>query len=109
MPLYRYQAVAASGDIVTGEIEAATQQTVIDLLHGQGHVPLRADLAGGRPLSRLTQPLRFRAPKPKLKCNSSNATAAARLSEVKSTSTCGASEYFAMATRSPAERPFSRA
>jgi general secretion pathway protein F len=65
MPLYRYQAVAASGDIVTGEIEAATQQTVIDLLHGQGHVPIRADLAGGRLLQGLTQSLHFRATKPK--------------------------------------------
>jgi general secretion pathway protein F len=50
MPLYRYQAVAASGAMVTGEIEAATQDTVIELLHGQGHVPIRADLAGSRSL-----------------------------------------------------------
>jgi general secretion pathway protein F len=50
MPLYRYQAVAASGDMVTGEIEAATQDLVIELLHGQGHVPIRADLASSRPL-----------------------------------------------------------
>lgn len=58
MPLYRYQAVAASGDVVTGEMEAATQHAVIELLHGQGHVPIRADLAGGRLLSRLVLPLR---------------------------------------------------
>jgi general secretion pathway protein F len=65
VPLYRYQAVAASGDIITGEIEAATLQTVIDLLHGQGHVPIRAHVAGGRLLNRLTQPLHLRKPKPK--------------------------------------------
>jgi general secretion pathway protein F len=59
MPLYRYQAVAATGDLVTGEIEAATQAGVIDFLHGQGHVPIRADLASGRLLSRLLHTLRF--------------------------------------------------
>jgi general secretion pathway protein F len=58
MPLYRYQAVAATGDLVTGEIEAATQDIVIQLLHGQGHVPIRADLAGGGLLSRVLRPLR---------------------------------------------------
>jgi general secretion pathway protein F len=65
MPLYRYQAVAASGDMVTGEIEAATQAVVIELLHGQGHVPIRADLAGGGSLFRWAQPLWSGAAKPK--------------------------------------------
>lgn len=65
MPLYRYQAVAASGDMVTGEIEAATQAVVIELLHGQGHVPIRADLAGGRLPFRWGQPLWSGSAKPK--------------------------------------------
>ena len=65
MPLYRYQAVAASGDIVTGEIEAATQELVIELLHGQGHVPIRADPAGGRSLFRWGRSFWSRSSKPK--------------------------------------------
>ncbi|MBV8778454.1 MAG: type II secretion system F family protein [Alphaproteobacteria bacterium] len=56
MPLYRYQAVAASGDMVMGELEAATRDGVIELLHGQGHVPIRADLAGSVSWWRLTLP-----------------------------------------------------
>jgi general secretion pathway protein F len=59
MPRFRYQAVAATGDMVTGEIEAATQNAVIELLHGQGHVPIRADLSSAKLLSRLFQSLRF--------------------------------------------------
>jgi general secretion pathway protein F len=65
MPLYRYQAVAASGDMVTGEMEAATQDVVIERLHGQGHVPIRADLAGGRSLLRWGQLFRSGSAKPK--------------------------------------------
>jgi general secretion pathway protein F len=45
MPLYRYQAIAASGETVSGEMEAVTQDAVIEALHRLGHVPLRADLA----------------------------------------------------------------
>jgi general secretion pathway protein F len=61
MPLYRYQAVAASGDMVTGEMEAATQAVVVELLHGQGHVPIRADLAGNRSLLHWAWPRRSAA------------------------------------------------
>ena len=67
MPLYRYQAVAASGDMVTGEIEAATQAGVIELLHGQGHVPIRADLAGDQRLFRWGQSLWSGSAKPKMR------------------------------------------
>jgi hypothetical protein len=35
MPLYRYQAVAASGDMVTGEIEAATPDVPISPAAGR--------------------------------------------------------------------------
>ncbi|HEX3864926.1 MAG TPA: type II secretion system F family protein [Stellaceae bacterium] len=48
MPLFRYQAIAASGEMVSGEMEGMTQEIVIDALHRLGHVPLRADPAGGR-------------------------------------------------------------
>jgi general secretion pathway protein F len=50
---YRYQAVAASGEILAGEMEAESQAAVIERLQSQGHVPLRADAAGGWSLARL--------------------------------------------------------
>ncbi len=65
MPIYRYEAVATSGDRVAGEMEAATQDAVIETLHRLGHVPIRADIAGGGMLSRFAVPLRLGAGKPK--------------------------------------------
>jgi general secretion pathway protein F len=56
MPRFRYRAVAASGELVQGEMDAATQATVVDRLRGQGHLPLAADeiVAGAGPGQRLT-------------------------------------------------------
>jgi general secretion pathway protein F len=45
MALYRYEAAAASGEVVTGEMDATTQEAVIERLHGLGYVPIRADVA----------------------------------------------------------------
>jgi general secretion pathway protein F len=56
MPLYRYEAAAASGELVSGEIDAATQDAVIEQLHAQGYIPIRADIAGGRLFSSLATP-----------------------------------------------------
>ncbi|HWE72687.1 MAG TPA: type II secretion system F family protein [Stellaceae bacterium] len=42
MGLYRYQAAAASGELVTGEMEAADQDSVIERLHAQGYIPIDA-------------------------------------------------------------------
>ncbi|HEX3970447.1 MAG TPA: type II secretion system F family protein [Stellaceae bacterium] len=42
MSLYRYQAAAASGELVTGEMEAADQDSVIERLHAQGYIPIDA-------------------------------------------------------------------
>lgn len=58
MPLFRYKAVAASGEIVEGEMEARAQNVVIERLHDAGHLPIRADEI--TPTSRrgwLTRPL----------------------------------------------------
>jgi general secretion pathway protein F len=42
MSLYRYQAASASGELVTGEMEAADQDSVIERLHAQGYIPIDA-------------------------------------------------------------------
>jgi general secretion pathway protein F len=42
MGLYRYQAAAATGELVTGEMEAADQDGVIARLHAQGYIPIDA-------------------------------------------------------------------
>jgi general secretion pathway protein F len=56
MRRYRYRAVATSGELVHGEMEAASQATVIERLRGQGHLPLAADevAAGSGSSRRLT-------------------------------------------------------
>ena len=56
MRRFRYRAVAASGELVHGEMEAASQATVIERLRGQGHLPLAADevAAGSGAPRRLT-------------------------------------------------------
>jgi general secretion pathway protein F len=43
MARFFYKAATASGEVIQGEIEAADRQSAIDLLHGQGYVPIRAD------------------------------------------------------------------
>lgn len=48
MPLFRYKAVSGPGDVIEGEMEAASQAAVIEQLRGQGYMPIRADEAGGR-------------------------------------------------------------
>jgi general secretion pathway protein F len=56
MARFRYRAVGASGELVHGEMEAASQATVVERLRGQGHLPLAADeiAAGVGPRRRLT-------------------------------------------------------
>ena len=53
MVLYRYEAVAASGKLVTGEMDRESRAAVVAELHRQGHVPIRADRATERRLARL--------------------------------------------------------
>jgi general secretion pathway protein F len=53
MMRFRYQAVSAAGELVAGEMEAETQEAVIERLQSQGHVPIRADVASRGALARL--------------------------------------------------------
>ncbi|HMK68441.1 MAG TPA: type II secretion system F family protein, partial [Stellaceae bacterium] len=50
MTLYRFEAVAASGEFVRGEMEAASQKEVIERLQRLGHLPIRADTAASSSL-----------------------------------------------------------
>ena len=52
MTLYRFEAVAASGELVKGEMEAASQAEVVERLQGLGHLPIRADTAVSSSLAR---------------------------------------------------------
>lgn len=45
MSQFRYRAVSASGEIVQGQMEAASLDDVIVRLQDQGHTPLEATLA----------------------------------------------------------------
>src|SRR5579885_1841190 len=51
MALYRYEAVAGSGELLVGEMEAEDQATVVQRLQALGHVPIRAEHAQGSRLS----------------------------------------------------------
>src|SRR5450631_3148649 len=47
MALFRYKAVNAAGDIAAGEIEAANEAAIVDLLRDQGLMPTRVEAATG--------------------------------------------------------------
>jgi general secretion pathway protein F len=52
MALFRFEAVAASGELIRGEMEAASQAEVVERLQGLGHLPIRADSTAGSVLAR---------------------------------------------------------
>lgn len=43
MPVFQYKAANISGDVVQGEMEAASLDAVIRQLQAQGHIPIRAE------------------------------------------------------------------
>ena len=45
MALFRYKAVTAAGDVAAGEIEAANEAEIVDLLRDQGLMPTRVEAA----------------------------------------------------------------
>ena len=50
MPVYRYKAVNASGEVAVGELEAANESEIVDRLRDQGLMPMqvaRAAAGGG--------------------------------------------------------------
>jgi general secretion pathway protein F len=47
MPVYRYKAVNASGDIAAGELDAANESEIVDRLRDQGLMPMQVVAATG--------------------------------------------------------------
>lgn len=47
MPSFRYKALSATGEVLTGLIEAATSDEVVSKLQDQGHIPVEAIPADG--------------------------------------------------------------
>jgi general secretion pathway protein F len=45
MPRFTYKAVSSEGEVIEGELEAASRQAAVERLHSQGHVPIRAEEA----------------------------------------------------------------
>jgi general secretion pathway protein F len=43
VPVFEYKAATNSGDVVQGEMEAASQDAVIRRLQAEGHIPIRAE------------------------------------------------------------------
>ena len=43
MPRFLYKAVSSDGEVIEGETSAPNRQAVIDRLHADGHVPIRAE------------------------------------------------------------------
>jgi general secretion pathway protein F len=48
MPVYRYKAVNAAGDVAAGELEAANESEIVDRLRDQGLMPMQVVAAGDR-------------------------------------------------------------
>ncbi len=46
MPVYRYKALDAHGEVVDGQMEAATEAELVVRLQEQGHLPMETRLAG---------------------------------------------------------------
>jgi general secretion pathway protein F len=53
MARFLYKSVSATGEVVEGEIEAASRELVVERLRAQGHVPIRAEEVKGSGRSRL--------------------------------------------------------
>ncbi len=47
MPIYRYKAVNAAGDVATGELDAANESEIVDRLRDQGMLPMQVARATG--------------------------------------------------------------
>jgi general secretion pathway protein F len=48
MPVFRYKAVNAAGDVAVGELEAANESEIVDRLRDQGMLPMQVAPAGAR-------------------------------------------------------------
>jgi general secretion pathway protein F len=54
MPRFYYKAATASGDVLEGEMDSASQEGVIRQLQAQGHIPIRAEAMDAKRVSSTT-------------------------------------------------------
>ena len=54
MPIYRYKAVNAAGDLAAGELDAANESEIVDRLRDQGLMPMQVVAAAGDRLAATT-------------------------------------------------------
>ena len=45
MPMFRYKAVDASGEVNEGQLDADNREAAVQRLQAQGHVPIRVESA----------------------------------------------------------------
>jgi general secretion pathway protein F len=64
VPVFQYKAANNSGDVVQGEMEAASPQAVIRSLQDQGHTPIRAEEVPPPPGDVTPWTFRLRRPRP---------------------------------------------
>jgi general secretion pathway protein F len=55
MPIYRYKAVTAAGQLATGEIDAANEAEIVDRLRDQGLMPMQIGVASGAVVAKGTR------------------------------------------------------
>lgn len=48
MPHYRYRALTKAGEIILGDVEAPSREEVLRRIEYLGHLPIEADVAGGK-------------------------------------------------------------
>jgi len=56
MPVYRYRAVNASGDVAAGELDAANESEIVDRLRDQGMMPMQVVAAAGERIAAGARP-----------------------------------------------------
>jgi general secretion pathway protein F len=61
MPIYRYKAVNASGDIAAGELDAANESEIVDRLRDQGLMPMQVVAATGDRSAAAAKPAQTRS------------------------------------------------
>ncbi len=62
MPRFAYKAISPEGEVIEGELDADSRQAVVDRLHAQGHVPIRAEESRAAAVKgRLVMPGLFRS------------------------------------------------
>ncbi len=63
MPVYRYRAVSAAGEVAVGELDAANEAEIVDRLRDKGLMPMQIAHATGAPLAKPGAPVAKSSPR----------------------------------------------